>query len=106
VIFFAAGALVVLDQIIKNRVYQKGGFFNWRDFFEIGYYQNYGTAFGIPVPYPVLYPLIIAALVILFIRYSKYVRKSYLWASLAFMLVLGGAVSNIIDRIKYGFVVD
>ena len=98
-------AVVLFDQSTKVWV-KKGGFFNWSDFFDLGYYINYGTAFGIPVPYVLLFPLIFISLGLIIWKYFRFVREGYMWAYLALFMIVGGALSNVADRINYGFVID
>ncbi len=99
-------AITGLDQWLKWRVYEKGGFFNWREIIDIGFYRNFGTAFGIPIPYYLLLPLIILSLALISRRYYKFIQRGYLWAFISYFLILGGALSNLIDRLHYGFVID
>ena len=107
VLTISAGLILVLiDQYAKLYVLKKGGFFIFQDFLDVNFYENYGTAFGIPVPLNILYPLVALSLAFLIWRYIDKIRDKYYWALAAMALVFGGAISNIIDRILHGFVID
>ena len=62
-------------------------------------------AFSLPTTYFLLYPIIVLILVLLFWFWKKdMARKSILiwpWA-----LIIIGAISNLMDRIQYGGVID
>ena len=105
-LFLLILAVAAFDQAIKWNVYKKGGFFNWKEIIDIGFYQNYGTAFGILIPYYLLFPLIFISLGLITWKYYRYINQGYLWAFLSYFLVVGGALSNFIDRLHYGFVID
>lgn len=98
-------AVIIFDQFAKIWV-KRGGIFNWNDLFDLGYYLNYGTAFGILIPYVLLFPLIFISLVLIIWKYFKFIREGYMWAYLAIFMIIGGALSNVADRIIHGFVID
>ncbi len=60
----------------------------------------FGLAFGPPVVYYVL-PLIGIVLVLYFA-----IRTQDKWYATAYGLVLGGAVGNLVDRVRFGSVID
>jgi signal peptidase II len=70
------------------------------------YVQNTGGAFGIMRNSTNLF-IVISIVVILFIVYFlvKEERKD-VYIQVVFSLVLGGAISNLIDRLRLGYVVD
>ena len=75
-------------------------------FFEITHIHNYGIAFGlfsgiIPSWFFVILGIIITFLVfIIYLKSSKYIEKYGL------ILIIAGAISNILDRIYNGYVID
>jgi signal peptidase II len=81
------------------------------NFFHITYIRNKGAAFGIlsgadesiRIPF-FLVVSAIAIAVIFYILYSYHEESKLFPLSLA--LILGGAVGNMIDRIRFGEVVD
>lgn len=108
-------SVLVIDQITKQIVHTR---FRWGEsipvidsFFALTYVRNQGAAFGIlhkaPAafrdPFFIVVP-IVALFVILFL-FAKLSEKQKLTAT-ALSLILGGAIGNLIDRIRFGFVVD
>ncbi len=74
--------------------------------FNLTYVQNTGGAFGIMRNSTNLF-IVISIVVILFIIYFLIKEeKKDIYVQIIFSLVLGGAISNLIDRLRLGFVVD
>jgi signal peptidase II len=79
--------------------------------FDIVFVFNPGAAFGFLAGLPAglrspFFVLISVAAVILIVIYrTRYLRHNRL-ASVALALILGGAIGNLIDRLRYGMVVD
>jgi signal peptidase II len=82
-----------------------------RDFFSLTYVRNTGAAFGFlasanpgfRVPFFLVVPII--AMVVLGFLYRD-LPKNARYRAMALGLVSGGAVGNLIDRIRLGYVVD
>jgi signal peptidase II len=76
------------------------------DFLRLTYTRNNGVAFGIGqntgFPYYIFSILAVAAIVWLFVRHPAHPTGRLL----AFALILGGAIGNLIDRVTRGEVVD
>ncbi|MGI6555975.1 MAG: signal peptidase II [Pseudoramibacter sp.] len=76
--------------------------------FHLTYIENTGAAFSIfagkSIFLIVLTSALIAVLIWLLVSLPK--TKAYLTMNTAFALVIGGAVGNLIDRIRLGYVVD
>ncbi len=75
-------------------------------FFSLEYHQNTGIAWSIQIPYFILIPLNIGILMLLPWCAQKYLKTDLKIAQLALMLVLGGAIGNIYDRLFLGYVRD
>ncbi|MDP2659152.1 MAG: signal peptidase II [Dehalococcoidia bacterium] len=73
---------------------------------RLTYVVNTGAAFGILPQYSV-YLVLIAFLVIgMVFFYQRYLPGERLLVKASLGLMLGGALGNLIDRLRYGFVVD
>jgi len=73
---------------------------------RLTYVVNTGAAFGLMPQYS-QFLLVIAFVVIgIVLLYQRYLPGSSLLISWALGLQLGGAVGNLIDRLRYGYVVD
>jgi signal peptidase II len=75
-------------------------------FLRFIYVENSGAAFGLfQGKSPVLTILAMIVIVFLIIYFRQAIAAS-LWLSIALGLQLGGALGNVIDRFRHGFVVD
>lgn len=77
------------------------------DFLKLDYVENYGAAFGILQNKKLLF-ITITLGVIGFILYFIYKNYSYLsnTIKIALALLIGGAIGNLLDRMRLGYVVD
>ena len=82
-----------------------------QNFFHFTYIRNKGAAFGIlsgiDPSFRIPFFLLISAVAIIVIVYAVHTHKgeSVLFSS-ALALILGGAIGNMIDRIRMGEVID
>lgn len=104
--------LIILgDQISKLAAIKylkgKGPYVIIEDFFQLYYVENTGAAFGILKNGRVFF-IIISILVIIFVTLFMYRYLSTLTITMriALAMFLGGAIGNLIDRIRFGYVVD
>jgi len=80
-------------------------------FFNLVFVKNQGIAFGIMnkqgiVPIPcLLIGSTIVAIILLMLWYVSF-RQKNTWINIAVALIMGGAVGNLIDRIRFSGVVD
>lgn len=73
----------------------------------ITYLQNTGIAFGLFQGIPQLFTvtsLVIVAGAVYY--YLRHVPETNRWAPVIFGLIVGGALGNVVDRIRRGYVVD
>lgn len=104
--------IVVLDQLSKAWiVLNLKGHDNIvfiKNVFELEYLENRGAAFssflGKQAFLIILTSLILIFAIIEFIRIPA--TKRYGWLHLAFSFLISGAIGNLIDRVRQGYVVD
>lgn len=113
IFLWAIGVLVVCDQLTK--VYIDKTFVLGESrrvithFFHITYIRNPGAAFGILADSAVRLPFFISVSLLAIAGILWYVRRVPAdppWQHLALGLILGGAVGNLIDRVRLGAVID
>ena len=75
-------------------------------FFDFSYLENRGAAFGIFQGRVYLLAFVtIIIMAVLFVMYQKTKKKTKL-LTISTALIMTGAIGNLIDRLRYGFVVD
>ena len=98
--------LVVLDQASKYMIR------NWMeapitvvpDWLELTFVENHGVAFSLPVPGGI--SGIIAVLVSLYLGCQLITQNLAATTRAAYVLIMAGAIGNLIDRIWHGAVTD
>ena len=112
--FLTAGTIIFIDRLTKNffmNFLSSGESFPIvRDFLHVTLVHNTGIAFGFFKEHGsvfIVIPLIAIVLLVFNIFYYKQnneaLSRSYI---LGFSLILGGAMGNLIDRIRFGYVID
>lgn len=108
-----AAVVIILDQLSKAWILSiwpqpyTGEIPIIQDWLELTYIQNTGVAFGLFSGVPQLFTftsLLIVAVAIHF--YLKHVPEDHGWLALSLGLIVGGAIGNVIDRVRFGYVVD
>ncbi len=114
-LFFIGGGTILLDQITKIWIDNNMRLFETKPilsgFFDFYYIRNPGAAFGtfsnsfpeFRIPFFIGIS-IIAICIILFLYHKQ--EETEIIMPVALSLVLGGAVGNLIDRIRMGEVID
>lgn len=74
--------------------------------FSLRYEENMGIAWSIAIPYALLVVLNIALIVAIPSIAKDYLNLKNRKAQIAMALILGGAMSNLYDRLVLGYVVD
>lgn len=107
--------IIALDQWTKHAILERFRLGEsvpvLEGFFSLTYIRNPGAAFGLlaqahpafRVPFFLIIPIV--ALVVIGMVFKKLPDNS-LRVSSALGLVIGGAVGNLIDRVRFGYVVD
>ncbi len=108
-----AGVMILLDQITKLAVIGRLSAYvdviPLTSFFNLVHVHNTGAAFSLFADQPgwqryfFLGIAVIASLVILHLLRKTAGRPLY---AIALVLILGGAIGNVIDRVLYGHVID
>lgn len=90
-------ALALFDQIVKYLIRQFGGF----------YVCNKGIAFSLPMPWWIIYTSFFIFFVLAGLYLVEKIRlKDYLINKFGLILISGGAMGNLIDRLNHGCVID
>ncbi|MBN2514799.1 MAG: lipoprotein signal peptidase [Deltaproteobacteria bacterium] len=113
--FIPVGIILLLDQVTKIYVMSH---MSLRDsiividgFFNITYIRNPGAAFGFladssPAFRSIFFVAIAVMAIIMILYLIKKISDERLLLTLCLSLILGGAVGNLIDRVRFGEVID
>ena len=108
-IFILAGIVSLIDQVVKilvSNFLPKEGITIIKDFFYLSYVENDGAAFGMFSGNRwfliIISILALYAIIKYFILDVKVTKVEFL----AYGLLLGGIIGNLIDRVLYGYVID
>ena len=109
-LFFVVAAVVAADQLSKYLVASMMDLGQSvsliKGFLAITYVRNPGAAFGM-FPYRTLFFIIVTFIVMgLIIYYYRVLPPGYTLLRLGLALQLGGALGNLIDRVRSVYVVD
>ena len=108
-------AIVVADQvtkaIVRATLAPNASVSVIPGFIDLIHVHNSGVAFGflndLDVPFKAVVTTALAAVALFGIAfYARHVRQDERYARLGLSLILGGAVGNLIDRVRIGYVVD
>jgi len=107
-----AAIVVILDQVSKlwivDRLTASGASLHIADFFDIVLVRNRGVSFGLfnndAAINGILFSLLAAVIVAILLVWLRRAPGSLLPAAIG--LVVGGAIGNVIDRLRLGSVVD
>ncbi|SDW04659.1 signal peptidase II Aspartic peptidase. MEROPS family A08 [Marininema mesophilum] len=108
--YIFAAAILLLDQATKWLVMKKMHLYEsiplWEGVFHITSHRNRGAAFGILQDQRWLFILVTCAVLAAIVFYLMRIGKSQPMLSWSLALILGGAIGNLVDRIRFGEVVD
>jgi signal peptidase II len=110
VLFVLSGIFIAIDQWIKEMVYvnlSQGESVSFiPHVLSITHIHNSGAAWSL-LEGKILFFVLLTMMVICVILYYlwKYIEKSNLMIT-SLVLILSGAVGNLIDRVKFGYVID
>ncbi len=115
IFFITAAAVILLDQatkyLIDSGMSIGDSFPVIQGLFNITYVRNPGAAFGIFAKSPEIFRTVFliavtSAAMILILYYIRMNRGRESLLNLALSLIFGGAIGNLIDRIRFGEVID
>jgi len=105
-----AGGIVAFDQLTKflihSRFHPGEGFIVLHGFFDLRYVRNPGAAWGIFAGSRILLIAFAVFALALACRYARQLFAHLDGGWIIFGLLLGGIVGNLIDRVRFGYVID
>ena len=109
-LYFIILIIVFADQLIKFYIINNFSYGQSlaiiENIFHLTFVKNTGAAFGIFKGGNIFF-IVISILIILFLLFYfyRYFKKN-IYTKISFGLIIGGAIGNLIDRIKLNYVVD
>ncbi len=110
-----AGSVVIADQVTKGIILDRLALYQTipvvPGFFNITHIQNPGGAFGFlaqqsPMIRAFIFLLMSFLAVCLIFWFYRKTPSTHRFLAAGFALILGGAIGNLIDRLRFGSVVD
>jgi signal peptidase II len=105
-----AGLVVVLDQVTKRladeRLRGQRSVPVVDDILRLTYVENRGAAFGLLQDQTTFFVLVGIIVIAVIAASYRYLPRSGFMLHLALGLQLGGAIGNLVDRVRQGYVVD
>jgi signal peptidase II len=114
-LLMVSGTLIVLDQISKMVILRSMPLYETipviPGFFNITHIHNPGGAFGFmagqgPEVRSLLFLAMSSLAAVVIIYFYLRTPAAYSWLSTALLMIFGGAIGNMIDRFRFGEVVD
>lgn len=110
ILTFTSLSVIFLDQltkyIISRTMYLGQSIKVINPFFSITYIKNPNAAFGISVGPPILIMILTSVATILLTVYFFRLREKGLLIYLGLAMIIGGAIGNLIDRLRMRQVID
>lgn len=101
--------LISLDQLSKfwalNYLQEVGSISVIQNVFHLTYVENRGAAFGMFQNNQMIF-VVVAIVASIFGLYYLHTKKMHSIGKVGIMLIISGAIGNLIDRVRLGFVVD
>jgi signal peptidase II len=106
--------IIALDQILKSIVRSNLNFGeSWspftgflKSFIRVVHWENYGAAFGLFQGGGIVFGLLAAVVSLVIIIFYSRIPHEHVLMRIALAMQMGGALGNLIDRIRFGPVTD
>lgn len=108
-VILTAAAVLILDQVSKSLIranLELGEFIPRDGRFRLTYSTNEGSIFGLDLNPTFLLVTAIIIIGVISWAYCRYLFSAGILLRIGLGLVLGGAIGNLIDRIRFGEVTD
>lgn len=97
IFFFLGLTLFLIDRLLKMLAIEKA----------LTFFANPRLAFSLPLAWPRLIIFLSLAIILIgLFLFFKFLRKKQKIIPFGLLLIILGAVSNLVDRMSYGFVID
>lgn len=108
IVLIAADQITKYIAVLKLKLKDQAPFVIIDGIFELHYLENRGAAFGILQEQKFFFVFIAAVIlgVIVYVLFKTPYQKMYIKLHVTLVLIAGGAIGNLIDRVRYGYVVD
>jgi len=108
--FIIIGAIAIFDQLIKMKIVEKITLYDRleviKNFLYITYVENTGISFGLFKGTRVILIILTLIVCLVLCYYVFKFHKKYVGIAVCLSFILGGAIGNLIDRIRFGYVID
>ena len=108
-----AGLVILLDQVTKAIVRANlpfgdswSPFEGFASFIRIVHWENHGAAFGLFQGGGILFGILAAIVSLIIIAYFPSIPQEFVIMRIALAMQMGGAIGNLIDRLRFGPVTD
>ncbi|MBI4050985.1 MAG: signal peptidase II [Elusimicrobia bacterium] len=101
--------IFLLDRLTKSwasTVLIQKGSIPLLPFFHLTYVENTGAAFGVLRGQNLLFIFIALGLLTMLLFFRRQISGNSPWSKWGVLLVIGGALGNLYDRISLGYVID
>jgi len=108
-VFFLVPAAVVVALDQASKVWVRGNLPHFElipGFLNIVYVENYGSAFGLLANQTFLLVAVTAASLVVIVLFLRYLSPATTLSVVSIGLILGGAVGNLVDRLRFSYVTD
>jgi len=105
-----SATIVMIDQfaklLVKQMMREGDHIAVIGDILRLTYVKNPGMAFGIQIGGKLFYTIFASIACVIILVYLFRIKPEHFWPRFALASILGGAIGNLIDRFRYGEVVD